>query len=388
MMSSISNRKKMSNMIAIVNGWTQSWLIPALLRRRVFGAAFIASLLAAFYWGLIASDRYVSEAHVVIQKTDISGGQSLDFSSLLGTGGGNHADQMLLRDHLLSVDMLKKLDAKLDLRSHYSDWHRDPLSRMWFKDAPLESLHNHFLARVSVEFDDYAGVLIIKAQAYDPAMAQSIATTMVEEGERHMNAMAHSLAQDQVAFLEKQVSEMNIRSIQARQAMLDFQNSKGMVSPQGTVENFAAIISGLEGHLSELQTKRSALLGYMMPASPGVVELNQQIEAVEKQIDRENKRLISPGGAKLNQTAEEYQRLQMNAEFMQQVYQTALSALEKGRIEAARTLKKVTMLQSPTEPQYPLQPRRIYNTIVFILFTLLIAGIVHLLAAIIRDHKD
>jgi len=69
MMSSISNRKKMSNMIAIVNGWTQSWLIPALLRRRVFGAAFIASLLAAFYWGLIASDRYVSEAHVVIQKT-------------------------------------------------------------------------------------------------------------------------------------------------------------------------------------------------------------------------------------------------------------------------------------------------------------------------------
>jgi capsular polysaccharide transport system permease protein len=78
----------------------------------------------------------------------------------------------------------------------------------------------------------------------------------------------------------------------------------------------------------------------------------------------------------------------MNAEFAQDVYKSALLALEKGRVEATRNIKKVSVLQSPTEPQYPLEPRRIYNTFVFILVTLLIAGIVHLLAAIIRDHKD
>lgn len=368
--------------------WAQEWLIPALLRHRIFGVAFMASLLAAFYWGLVASDRYVSEAHVIIQKTDLVSGQSMDIGSLLGGGGASHADQMLLRDHLLSVDMLKKLDAVLNLRAHYSDWYRDPLSRMWFEDTPLEKFYLHYLARVSVEYDDYAGVLIIKAQGYDPQVAHAIATAMVEEGERHMNAMAHSLAQDQVAFLEKQVGDMGVRAIQARQAVLNFQNQKGLVSPQSTAENFAAIINRLEAQLTDLQTRRAAMLGYLMPNSSNIVELNQQISAVEKQINQEQARLVSPSGNKLNSTVEEYQRLQMNAEFAQDIYKTALVALEKGRIEASRTLKKVSMLQAPTMPQYPLEPRRMYNIVVFILVTLLLAGIVHLLAAIVRDHKD
>jgi capsular polysaccharide transport system permease protein len=68
-----------------------------LLRRRIIGAAVIASLLAAVYWLAIASDRYVSEAHVIIQRTDLPGGQGMDFSSLLGGAGGNRGDQLLLR---------------------------------------------------------------------------------------------------------------------------------------------------------------------------------------------------------------------------------------------------------------------------------------------------
>jgi len=84
-----------------------SWLGTRVVNTRAVTSSHLRGgswrlMLAVFYWGIIASDRYVSEAHVVIQKTDLSGSQSLDFSSLLGSGGGNHADQMLLRDHLLS----------------------------------------------------------------------------------------------------------------------------------------------------------------------------------------------------------------------------------------------------------------------------------------------
>lgn len=368
--------------------WLRDVLIPALLRRRIFGLAFIASVLAIFYWGLVASDRYVSEAHIIIQKTDLGSGQGVDFSNLLGGGGGNHADQMLLRDHLRSPDMLIKLNDKLDLRSHYSDWKRDPISRMWFKDAPLETFHDYYLSRISVEYDDYAGVVIVKAQAYDPIMAQEITSEMVAQGERHMNEMAHSLAQDQVTFLEKQVSEMGARAIQARQAMLNFQNNKGVASPQGAAENLVAIINRMEGELADLRTRRAALLSYLMPNSPNVIELEQRITAVEKQITQEQARLVSPAGKMLNSTVEEYQRLQMEADYAQDVYKTALMALEQGRIESSRTLKKVTMIQTPTKPQYPLEPRRLYNIVVFILVTLLLAGIAHMLAAIIRDHKD
>ena len=369
--------------------WAQGWLVPALLRRRTFGAAFVASVLAALYWGLFASDRYVSEAHVVIQHTDQASGESGKIGGLLGgVGGGSSSDQLLLRDHLLSIDMLAALDAKLNLRAHYSDWHRDPISRMWFSDAKLEWFHAHYLSRVAVEFDDYSGILAIKAQAYDPKMAHAIAAMLVAEGERFMNVLGHRLAQEQVSFLEKQVTDLSQRVLQARQIVLEFQNQKGLISPEATAGAFAATVNRLESQLTDLQTRRTAMLGYLMPQSPNVVELNMQIAAVEKQLEREKARLTSGTDRTLNRTVEEYQRLELNAQFALDIYKAALAGLERGRVDATRTLKKVSVLQNPFVPQYPIEPRRIYNTVVFILIALLIAGIMQLIAAIIRDHRD
>lgn len=379
--------------IAVVSArftqWTKELLVPSLLRRRTFSVALTASLLAALYWGMVASNRYVSEAHVVVQRTDMSVGQSIDFASLIGgTSSTNHADQMLLRDYMLSVDALKKLDERLKLRTHFSDSRWDFLSRMNFTDDTLEEFHRYYLKRVSVEFDEYAGVLIVKAEGFQPQFAHAIAMALVEEGEAHMNAIAHRLAQEQVSFLEKQVAEAGQRALAARQTVLKFQNQKGLVSPQGAAETLAGIVAKLEGELADLKTRRSAMSGYLMPESPKIVELNLQIAAVEKQMALEKSRLAAPHGKTLNSTVEEYQRLVMAAEFAEGVYKTSLTALEKGRVEATRMLKKVSVLQQPSLPEYSLQPRRLYNVVVFVLVALLVAGVVHLIAAIIRDHKD
>ncbi len=362
-------------------------LAPSRIQGTVFSAALGFALLSALYWSLIASDRYVSEAHVIIERTSLASADMPNVSFLGGIPGMN-GDQMLLRDHLLSIDMLKALDAKLDLRGHYSNWRRDPLSRMWFHDTPIEKFHKHFLSRVSVEVDEFTGILVVKAQAYDPETARAITTMMVEEGESHMNDIAHALAAEQVAFLERQVGDLNERAMAARQALLAFQNAKGLVSPAGTAQNLENIIGKLESELTDLQTRRNAMLGYLMPDSPGVKEIELHIAGTEQQIERERKRLASPEGDTLNRTVEEFQALQLKSEFAQDLYKTALTALEHGRIEATRALRKVSVLQSPNLPEYPLEPRRIYNAVVFLIVSLLLAGLVNLIVIIIRDHRD
>ncbi|MBL8394658.1 MAG: chain-length determining protein [Candidatus Accumulibacter sp.] len=362
-------------------------LAPHLVRRRALQVALVAILLAVVYWGVIASDRYVSEAMVVVDRTELGGGQAMDFASLFA-GSRNDHELMLLRDHLRSVDMLHKLEAKLQLRTHYSDWKRDPISRMWFDDAEEEFFHRHYLSRISIDLDDTSGVLRIKSQAYTPRMANEITATLVEEGERFMNDIAHKLARDQVDFLEKQVGEMSERVLTTRRALVDFQNAKGFLSPQAAAETLTSIVSRLEGELTQLKASRETMLGYLSPTAPDVAQINLQISAIETQLRAEKARLTSPKGGTLNRTVEEYQRLEMEAMFAQDVYKTALTALEKGRIEATRNLKKVSIVQSPTLPQYPLEPRRIYNIVVFALTVLVLAGIVQLLAAIIRDHQD
>lgn len=363
--------------------------VSLLARRRVLGAALIACLLSTFYWMVIASDRYVSEARVIVERTDLPGGQAVDLAGLLAGGGnGSRADQLLVRDYLLSADLLRKLDAELGLRAHYSDPWRDPLSRMWFQRAPFERFHRYFLSRVSVDYDDYAGVLVIKAQAYDAQTARAIAAMMVSEGEQFLNSSAHKLAKAQVAFLEEQLDRVHQRNMKARQALLDFQDRKGLVSPLNTAEGIGIIITRLEAQRAETQAQVAALRAYLVPDHPNIAMLEQQAAALTEQIEREHERLAAPGGRSLNRTTEEFQRLEFEAGFTQEVYKSTLASLERGRLEATRTIKKLSVVQAPTLPESASQPRRTYNSILFFLLTMLLAGVAHLLAAIVRDHMD
>ncbi len=355
----------------------------------VFTLATIFSVAAGCYWTFIASDRYVSVSHVIVQRTDMAAGPMLDMASLIGSQGGHsRPDQMLLRDYLLSIDMLRKLEAKLHIASHYSSLQYDLFSRMWLVKPSIEWLHRHFLSRTSVEFDEYAGVLMIRAEAYDPDLSKAIAQMMVHEGEVFMDSMAKNLARDQVAFLEKQVQQNADRALQARQAVLAYQNRKGMVSPEAAAESLVAIIGSLEAQRAELQTQRNSLQAYLVPTHPSIVQLNQQLAAIDRQIHAEQVKLAAPAGKTLNRTVEELQRLKMEAEFQQEVYKSSLTALEKGRVEATRTLKKVSVLQSPYLAEYPLEPRRIYNVVVYTLIAYLCAGVLKLVGAAIRDHQD
>lgn len=355
------------------------WIIRCIL---------LMSLLTVGYW-LFSSDRYVSEATVIIQNTEHVGVPTLDISSMLGgLGGVSKPDQLLLREHLLSVDMLKKLDAALDLRSHYSDSRRDFASRMWFRDASIEWFHRYYLSRVEVTFDDYAGVLRIRAQAYDAATAQAIAAMLVKEGERFMNEMSHAMARAQVDFLDKQVALAQEHVLQASKILLDFQNQKGLASPKATAESIYAIIAKLEGQRTELQTQLASLPRNLDRNHPTRKSLQQSLEAVERQIAREHSKLASTSGKPLNSLVEEEQRLELDLRFKQDLYKASLVGLEKGRMDAARTLKQVSVLQKPVLPEYAWEPRRIYGVVATVCITLLVIGIINLLKAVILDHVD
>lgn len=350
---------------------------------------FFMSVVATVYWVFVASDRYVSEANVIIRKTDSVSASSLDISSLFtGIAGVNRSDQLLLREYLLSVDMLKKLDAELDLRSHYSDKRQDIVSRLWFQDASMEWFHWYYLTRVSVEYDDFSGVLRVRVQAFDPKTAQAISTMLVQEGERYMNQIGHELAEAQVAFLTDQVRLAQQRFLQANQDLLAFQNKKGLASPQTTAESINEIIAQLEGKRTQLQTQLASLPTSLDSDHPNIKMLKQSLAAVNRQIDQEKAKLAAPTGKTLNFTVEEFQRLEMEVTFTGDIYKTALIGLEKGRMDATRMLEKVSVLQAPTLPEYPMEPERMYNTVVTLLFAALLAGILKLLESIVLDHVD
>ncbi|WP_241023169.1 chain-length determining protein [Paraburkholderia sp. Ac-20340] len=355
----------------------------------IIWAVIVFAVLSIPYWLIFASDRYVSQATVIMQRTDQINGPSMVIPTAISAAAGvNSSDQLLLREYLLSEDMLEKLDARLDLRSHYSNWHRDPVSRMWFKDAPVEWFYQYWLNRVDVEYDDYSGVLRIQVQAYDASTAKAIVDLMVGLGEQHMNELGHQLAQSQVDFLQKQVTFAHDRLLEASTNLINFQNRKGLVAPASTAESLNALIAKLEAQKTDIQTQLASLPADLSPSQPTVLMLKKSLAALEQQIALKRAELASPESRTLNYTVEEFQRLQLQVNFAQDLYKTSLSAMEQGRMDAARTLKMVSVLQSPTMPGYPVQPQRIYNAFVTLLMALAVIGVIKLLESIIRDHVD
>jgi len=118
------------------------------------------------------------------------------------------------------------------------------------------------------------------------------------------------------------------------------------------------------------------------------VRLRNQISAVERQIALENARLADVSGSTLNRMSVQFETLRLQVDFAREMYASALAALENTRVEAARSLKQVSILQSPTLPEFSTEPRRLYNLTVFTLLAALAGLIVHLFTAIVRDHSD
>ncbi|MFG6179045.1 chain-length determining protein [Halomonas sp. THAF12] len=348
--------------------------------------AIVAILLVSFYWSVWAEDRYVSRATVVLESPQIAAPE-MDFSSVISLGGSGDSDLLLLREYLLSVDMLKQVQQQLDFRSHYST-HGDLFARLWDADAPIEELHDYYLKRVTVEMDEYAGVLNIEVQAYTPEFAHRMTELLLKAGEAHMNDMGQRLADEQVQFLERQLGRLSDRLDDARADLLAFQNREGLVSPTQTVESINQVVASLEGKLAELQAQRQAISSYQSSRSADMQRIQSEIDAMREQIQQQRDRLAQATGESLNRISSEYQTLELKAQFAQETYSSALSALENTRLEAARKLKQVSVLQSPLMPEYPTKPDRLYNATVFALVTIFLAFILNMLLLIIRDHRD
>ncbi|WP_235041852.1 chain-length determining protein [Vreelandella profundi] len=351
-----------------------------------WAVAIAAILIVSFYWFVWAQERYVSRATVVLESPQVATPE-LSLSSLMGGGGGNTHDLLLLREHLLSVDMLRLLDNQLDIRKHYSE-HGDIFAKLRSADVPIEDLHKYYLRRVEIELDEYAGVLNIEVQGYTPEFANQVTTLLLEAGEDHMNQMGHRLADEQVRFLEQQMVRLDERFKETRAALLEYQNEFGLVSPTDTVASINQVVATLEADLARYQAQRNALASFQSSQSPELRQVERNITALRDQIIEQRDRIAQASGGSLNSVSAEYETLELQAQFAQETYSSALAALENTRLEAARQLKQVSVLQSPLMPEYPTEPNRLYNSSVFAIITIFLAFILSMMMMIIKDHRD
>ena len=342
--------------------------------------------IAVVYFCLIASDRYVSRAELVVKQADQIK-MLPDALSMLGIGGSNHEDILLIQDYLNSPDLIGKLDKELGLKAHYQSHNVDFFSRL-SDNVSREEFIQYYRNHLTLRLDDISGVLTIEFQAFDPAYGKRVVDLMLKESEGFINKLGHQVALEQLAFVEKEVNRAYQRVQDEKAKVLDFQNTHHLLSPESTSTARLGVVSQIEGQLAQQQAQLKQLQSYMRETAPAVISVQARVDALNKQLEQEKSRLTGVDKDAMNEVTARYMDVQTQAALAADLYKSGLISLEQARVEAYRKLKHLLVVSQPTLAEDAEYPRRLYNLATIGVLLCLLYGLVVMGLATLREHQD
>lgn len=348
----------------------------------------IPMLLGSLYFGVIAKDRYVSESQVMVRRSsDPEGASNSGLSSLIGGNSSSREDVTLLLAYIQSLDMLQKLDARLQLRQAFKRQGLDFFSALP-ADATQEDFLEFFHKRIEVSIDDKTGFLKIRTQGFTPEFAEKFNQTILAEAEHYINEISYKIAREQVSFIDQEVVLARKNLDHAKEGVLTYQNKHGQLDPIASAEAAGKVIAEMEARESLLQAELRNLKSYLNDDTPQVISARNALDALQAQINAEKNKLTAPGRDKLNRSAADFMEIKGNAEFKADLYKLALSSLEKARIETAHKLKNLIVIYSPHRQEEAEYPGRKMALITMLLMISMLYAILKLVLAIIEDHRE
>ncbi|MGB3209227.1 MAG: hypothetical protein WBB19_00835 [Desulforhopalus sp.] len=357
--------------------WKRSW----------FWGVVLPLVLCGCYFGLIATDRYVGEAKVIVKQADSDNKGEFGIA-LLGAGmSSGMQDAQLVRQFILSLDMLHQIDKSLSLRDHYQSKDADILSRLW-KGESQEGFLAYYRKHIAVNYDDLSGVLSIRAQAFTPEFAQKIVKTVLQHSEQYINQIGQQLASEQVNFVKNELDRAAEHLRKSKQQILEFQEKYQLFSPEQESGAKLTMVNELEADLTRNKAQLNNLRSYMNDAAADIVALKAKIGALEEQLVIERSKLVGDKNNTFSDVNARHADLLLDLEFATDLYKASLMSLEQARIEAYRKLKYLVVVDSPSLAEEAEFPHRVYNLISILVVLLLLYGAVRITWATIKEHRD
>jgi capsular polysaccharide transport system permease protein len=350
-------------------------------------------LLAAVYYSVLASDRYVSTTVLTVRRSGHEASSVNGLAMLLpGAAAMSQEDTRYLREYLHSQGLLLRLDAELKLRQHYESARTDLLHRLW-PDASQEELLAYWRRRVEISLDEVSGLLSVRVQGFDPDQAQRINQALLREAEAFVNDISHRIADEQLAFAKGELRRAEEQLTGTQRTLVEFQTRHRMLDPQADAQATGQRAAELRGRLTKLEAELATKRAFLNEDAPDLVTLKAELAAIRQQVGRETQSATAngsgaTGGEALNRLAVTFHDIKTRAALADGAYRSALTAVEATRIEASRKVKSLVVIEPPTRPQTAEFPRRLYELSTLLLLCLAVFGIAHLAIATVREHRD
>ena len=347
----------------------------------------VPTVVATVYFGLMASDVYISESRIVVRSPEKQVATGL--GALLKGAGFSRAqdDSYTVRDYVLSRDALKEIDGALAVGKAFSSTTVDRVSRFGGLDfdTSFEALHRYFQKKVDVQQDSASSITTLTVRAYTAQDAQNINQKLLELSEGLVNRLNERGRQDLIRSAAAEVADAEKKSKAAALALSAYRNAKGVVDPEKQAAAQLQMISKLQDEVIATETQLAQLRAYT-PRNPQVPVLQTRVSSLKEQIDEQLGKVV--GNQKsLTGSAVEYQRLLLENQIAEKQLASALNSLEEARNEARRKQAYVERISQPNEPDAPVEPKRLEGIFATLVLGLIVWGILSMLIAGIREHE-
>ncbi len=324
--------------------------------KALFGIPFAIAVIVAIYT-LFIPNKYRSTANLLpSQRPSIgldlfseSGGLSSIASSVLG-GESEEANRYIVL--LSSFSTNKKVVEKFDLTNQYE---------VQGVDDPLNEAIKILADRTSFENME-EGNFIISVLDENPEQAKQMADFYVVLLNELNTSIVSRDAKQYREFLEKRYLTLLDDIDSLKTEYIDFQNRYGVFELPEQVKEYFNIIGLLTAQQLESEVKLEILSASTGTSSSVYATEKRQYDAISKKIDElynddDPKNLILNFN-NLAQVGTEYYDLFFQLEVQQEIQKFLLPLYEQAKMEEAKSLPIVTVVDEPRVPLIKSEPRR------------------------------
>ncbi|AYQ87401.1 MAG: hypothetical protein V4793_06175 [Paraburkholderia tropica] len=348
----------------------------------------LPTTLAVLYYGLIASDVYVSESRFVVRSPQKQSQTNLVGALLQGTGFSRAQDDTYpVIDYIESRDALRELNVGNYVADAYSE-HGDAISRFHrWPDGSFESLWKYYGKRiVDIEFDSTSAIAKLQIRAYTAEDAEKINERLLEMSERLINRMNRRAVSDTVTFAQGEVDVAAAKAKDAAAALAAYRRTYTVFDPDRQSALQLQQVTALQTQMLAAQTQLVQLQS-ISPKNPQIPVLQTNIANLEKQITAATSG-VAGGKNSLADKAAVYARMQLDSQFADKQLASAMAALENARADAQRKQLYLERLVEPNTPDVAIEPKRLKSILEVFALGIIAWGILELLLAGVREHND
>lgn len=351
----------------------------------------VPTLLAAWYYGLVASDIYISESRFVVRSAARQGtpgglGAVLQGAGLTGFSKASD-DAFAVNAFILSRDALSQLNNAMGLKTAYGALQIDRLSRFAGidPDDSFDALFRFHLKQLDLRLDTVSSITTLTSQAFDSATAQAINDRLLLAAETFVNELNERARADLVRFATQDLTTAEKRSHEAAAALAAFRNAKSIADPERQTGLQLAQVSKLQDDLIATQGTL-AQLHASAPDNSQVQSLQARVRATQAAIASQNAKIT--GGDSLASKTVEYQRMALDQEFANRQLAVALVALQDAKSDAQRKKLYLERIAQPNLPDSAERPRRLRNVLSVLVVCSMFAACLSVVLAGVREHRS